>query len=112
MKPRAALLAVWLLCQTCALIAAVWQLAAAIAGSDRAWRIALGYDRMGNAVAGGDDGEYISSRCWRHRAEQPYRTLRAAIDQVAAWAGQAGHCEASYQGEAARAKARAASEPH
>ncbi len=64
MRRRAGLLAVWLLCVACALISLGWMLAAALAGSERAWRIALGYDRVGNATAGGDDGEYISSRCY------------------------------------------------
>lgn len=110
---RLALVALWLLCAAAAAVALVWMALAILAGSDRAWRIALGFDRLGNAVAGGDDGEYISSRCWRYRAEQPYRALRVVIDSVAGRAGQRDHCRASYGGEVARAKALAtAAEEH
>ncbi|AXA94793.1 hypothetical protein DPH57_18575 [Massilia sp. YMA4] len=40
-------------------------IAVALGGSDRYWRIARGYDRMGNAVTGGLDTETVSSRAGR-----------------------------------------------
>ncbi len=100
---RLALALLWLLCALCALIALVWMACAIVAGSQRARHIALGFDRLGNATAGGDDGEYISSRCWRYRVEQPYRVLRALIDWVFSLGGESGHCLASYEGEQRRA---------
>lgn len=106
-KLRAGLVLLWMLCAACSVVALAWMALAVIVGSGRAWRIALGFDRLGNAMAGGDDGEYISSRCWRYRTEQPYRALRWVIDAAAVLVvGQAGHCEDSYRGEIERARQR------
>jgi hypothetical protein len=99
LKHRAGLLLLVVLSAVCALVSLVWATLAAAAGSGRALAIARGYDRVGNATAGGDDGEYISSRCWRYRTEQPYRTLRALIDGAAALCGQPNHCRKSYTQE-------------
>ncbi|MYM70541.1 hypothetical protein GTP45_27565 [Pseudoduganella sp. FT55W] len=44
-------------------------LAAIVTGSDRYWRIARGYDRVGNAATGGLDTETVSSRASRARKE-------------------------------------------
>ncbi len=44
-------------------------LAAIVTGSPRAWRIALAYDRVGNAATGGKDTETISSRAYRGELE-------------------------------------------
>jgi hypothetical protein len=59
---RLALIAIWLLCQVAALVSSAWMLAAAIAGSPRAWRLAVGYDQLANTAFGGDEDETISSR--------------------------------------------------
>lgn len=59
---RVYLLAIWALCQVAALVASVWMLLAALAGSKRAWKIALGHDQLANAAFGGDEDETISSR--------------------------------------------------
>lgn len=65
MKQRAALLALWLLCQLAGLIAAGWMLCAIIAGSKRAWRLAISYDQLANTAFGGDEDETISSRAYK-----------------------------------------------
>lgn len=64
-----AMLCVWAVCQLVTPVAAAWMLAAILSGSDRAWRIALGYDRLANATTGGMDTETISSRAHRARSE-------------------------------------------
>jgi hypothetical protein len=66
---RLRMLAVWLLCQISHVIASLWMLVAIIIGSPRAWRIAVGYDRVANAATGGQDTETISSRANRGRKE-------------------------------------------
>jgi hypothetical protein len=68
-KTRAALLLIWLLCLLASLISAVWMFVAILRGSPRAWRLALAYDRLGNASSGGSDRETISSRADRARSE-------------------------------------------
>ena len=93
---RPGLLLLWLLCLATAVISLTWMLLAIVAGSKRADLIALGFDRLGNATAGGDDGEYISSRCWKYRAEQPYRALRAVIDAAFRLSGESDHCMNSW----------------
>lgn len=95
MKTRLALLVIWLLCALAAVVGLVWMLIATLAGSRRAWKIAIGFDQMGNVVAGGDEDETISARCWRLRDEQPYGTLYVLID--AAFGD--GHCCESFYAE-------------
>lgn len=63
------LLILFVACQAAHLIASLWMLAAIIAGSPRAWRIIVAYDRVGNATTGGADTETISSRANRGRGE-------------------------------------------
>jgi H+/Cl- antiporter ClcA len=55
------LLAIWLVCALCALVALPWMLVCLLIGSPRAWTIALSFDRVGNALTGGIDGEYLSA---------------------------------------------------
>lgn len=62
-------LAIFLTCQLAHVIASVWMLGAALARSDRAWKIILGYDHLGNSVTGGEPGELISTRANRARKE-------------------------------------------
>lgn len=66
---RLGLLGIWLLCQLAHAVASIWMLVAIIIGSPRAWRIAIAYDRLGNAVTGGLDTETISSRANRGTKE-------------------------------------------
>lgn len=61
------MLLIWFGCQVANLIAGVWMLFAIFGRSDRAWRIAVAYDRVGNAATGGKDTETISSRASRAR---------------------------------------------
>lgn len=65
MKTRAALLSLWLLCMVAGLVSAVWMLLAALAGSPRAWRLAVSYDQLANTAFGGDEDETISSRAYK-----------------------------------------------
>lgn len=92
MKTRLALIVLWLLCLLAAVVGLAWMAIAIIPGSPRALAIAKGFDRLAAAFSRGDDGEYISSTCWRYRNEQPYRTLGGLIDA----AFGVGHCLASY----------------
>lgn len=62
---RARLLLLWLLCNGAALVASAWMLAAALAGSRRAWRLAVAHDQLANAAFGGSEDETISSRAGR-----------------------------------------------
>lgn len=106
MTRRLGLAAIWLLCLAAAMVSLVWMAAAIIAGSGRAWRLAVGFDQMANTAAGGDEDETISSRAWRYRAEQPYRALQAVVDWAAALAGEPDHCRAAYEMELAKARGR------
>lgn len=59
---RLSMIAVWGLCQIIAVIASVWMLVAALAGSRRAWTLAVAHDQLANAVFGGSEDETLSSR--------------------------------------------------
>jgi hypothetical protein len=106
MKYRLGMLLIWLMCVAASVISLTWLLLAILAGSERAWCIAIGIDQSTNAATGGDPDETISSRCWRYREVQPYRALRWLIDKAAAIAGEANHCQASYDIEWDRARER------
>ena len=69
MKHRAALLAIWALCQVANIVAGIWMLLAILAGSPRAWRLAISYDQLANTAFGGSEDETISSRANRARTE-------------------------------------------
>ena len=96
---RPKLLLLWLVCVAAGLLSALWMLLAVIAGSKRAWAIALGYDQLGNATFGGSEDELISSRCWRYRADPAYARWVAVINWLA---GDPHHCQDSYEAEQAR----------
>ncbi len=66
---RLSMLAIWLLCQIAAVIASVWMLAAAIAGSRRAWTLAVAHDQLANAAFGGHEDETFSSRAGKAARE-------------------------------------------
>lgn len=96
---RSSILLLWLVCQVASLIAAVWMLCAIIAGSPRAWRIAIGHDQLANATFGGDEDETISSRCWRYRADPGYARWVRIINWLA---GDPDHCKAAFESEEAK----------
>ena len=62
-----AMLVIWLLCPLAHIVSSVWMLFGIFGRSNRAWRIAVAYDRVGNAATGGADTETISSRAARAR---------------------------------------------
>lgn len=93
------MLCAMLLCIASAVVSIAWLMVSAIAGSHRAWRIAIGFDQLANVTLGGSEDCTISSRCWMYRAEQPYKTLRWLIDKAFAIAGFSEHCETAYQVE-------------
>ena len=59
---RLGLVSLWLLCLVASVVASVWMLLAAIAGSDRAWSLAIAHDQLANTAFGGNEDETISSR--------------------------------------------------
>lgn len=89
---RLSLFALWLVCQLAHLIASLWMLAAIAVGSPRARRIALAYDRVGNAATGGLDTETISSRAHRGSTEgnRGWCLLCRLLDRI-----DPGHCAKS-----------------
>ena len=89
MKVRIALLALWLLCQLANVIACVWMLLAALAGSPRAWRLAVSYDQLANTAFGGDEDETISSRAGK--ASVSGRRWGCVLCRLLDWLDP-GHC--------------------
>ena len=65
---RLAMLGLWGLCQVAAVIASVWMLIAALAGSRRAWTLAVAHDQLANARF---------RRARGRNAQQPRRQGRA-----------------------------------
>lgn len=59
---RLGLVALWLLCLAASVVASVWMLLAALAGSNRAWSLAIAHDQLANTAFGGNEDETISSR--------------------------------------------------
>ena len=66
---RLSMLAIWVLCQIAAVIASLWMLAAALAGSRRAWTLAVAHDQLANAAFGGHEDETLSSRAGKAARE-------------------------------------------
>jgi hypothetical protein len=103
---RLGLLLIWLLCLLAAMIGLAWMVGAILAGSSRAWTLAVSFDQVGNAASGGDEDETISSRAWRNRTDPRWRHIRALVDWAAAQAGDRDHCRQSWQAEQRNAAAR------
>lgn len=59
-------------------------------------QIAIAADQLIKAIFGGYAGETMSSRCWRLRSFQPYKTLRPVIDGLFYLWGR-DHCQRSYE---------------
>lgn len=85
-----------LACAPAAVIAWLWMVLAALAGSRRALRVAIGFDQTLNAAIGGDEDETISARCWRLSHKWHYAKAARFIDWVF---GQSGHCRDAYMQE-------------
>ncbi len=66
---RLGLLVIWLGCGLGALVSWLWMLCAIPFATQRAWRLALGFDRVSSAATGGLDTETISSRAGRGERE-------------------------------------------
>lgn len=66
---RLILLALWILCQILSVLLTPYMVIAILAGTQRAKRIVLAYDQLGNAVTGGSENETISSRAYRGTLE-------------------------------------------
>lgn len=90
------LIILWQACCIGAVIALLWMFLAGIARSGRARRIALGVDHLLNETFGGQEDEYISSRCWRNRAQPHYAALVQVIN-LAFW--DRNHCRDSFEAE-------------
>lgn len=97
---RFKLLLVWIVCLVMGLVSTVWMLVAIIAGSPRAWNIAKGFDCLGNETFGDDRDKYVSSRCWRYRAEPFYSRWVKVIDWLF---GDPNHCKDSFENEQVKA---------
>lgn len=90
LKQRLGMVALWCLCQLAAVIASVWMLAAVIAGSRRAWKLAVAHDQLANAAFGGSEDETLSSRAGKAaRAGQRWGCVFCRLlDRL-----DPGHCE-------------------
>jgi hypothetical protein len=60
-------------------------------------QILVALDQLVNTIFGGYAEETMSSRCWRLREFQPYKTLRPVIDTILFF--DPDHCETSYLNE-------------
>lgn len=69
MPNRLNMLSIWLLCMAAAAISGMRMLGFILIGSDRAWRMAKAYDRVGNTAIGGTDTETVSSHAYRAQQE-------------------------------------------
>lgn len=96
LKFRIRMLVLWLACLLGASVSLIWMLLAALAGSPRALRIAVGFDQTANAAVGGDEDETISARCWRYRGDPKYSVLVQLINLMFF---DASHCERAYLSE-------------
>lgn len=63
-------------------------------------QVAVAFDQLLNTLCGGYADETMSSRCWRLREFQPYKTLRPVIDTILFFDPK--HCETSYDNEVRR----------
>lgn len=94
MVMRLQLLALWLLCTLAGVLACAWMLVSALAGSSRAWRLAVAHDQLANVVFGGHEDETISSRAGKaaRRGRRWGCVLCRFLDQL-----DPDHCEKSIE---------------
>ena len=98
---RANLFVIWIACLAVGALSALWMLVAIVVASPRAWRLAKSYDQLGNTMAGGDEDELFSARCWRYRADPSYALLVGVIDRLA---GNPNHCQEAFEAEELKIK--------
>ncbi|GAB3249256.1 hypothetical protein [Chitinimonas naiadis] len=60
---------IWCACLVAGVFASAWMFFAILAGSPRAWRLAIAFDQTANAATGGSEDETISSRANRARLQ-------------------------------------------
>ena len=94
MRRSVTVLALLLAATLAALLALAWGLAAALAGSPRALRIAVGGDQMLNAAWGGSEDETISSRAAKGTAKGIWHWC--LLCKVLGWI-DAQHCQRSME---------------
>lgn len=89
---RLTMFGIWILCLFGSAFACLRMLTYIIVGSDRAWRMAVAFDRIDNAACGGSDKETISSRAYRAQQEgRPWGCILCKLlDRV-----QKDHCKNS-----------------
>ncbi len=94
MVTRLRMLSLWLLCAFIGVIASGWMLLAALAGSDRAWKLAVAHDQLANTAFGGDEDETISSRAAKaaRNGKRWGCILCKLLDKLSP-----GHCERSIE---------------
>lgn len=93
---RMSMLTLWMLCQTVTVIASLWMLAAALAGSRRAWTLAVAHDQLANVAFGGHEDETLSSRAGKAaRDGKPWAcVLCRLLDRL-----DPNHCEKSIESD-------------
>lgn len=91
---RRSLTLIWWLCQLAALVTALRMAWAILANPERAWTIALAYDRLGNAAANDSEVQTISSRAEKARknGKRWGCWLCRLLDRL-----DPGHCERSIE---------------
>ncbi|MDN4056346.1 hypothetical protein QPK32_25085 [Massilia sp. YIM B02763] len=89
---RLGLLVILVACQLAHVLATTWMLFAILAGSDRAWTIAIGYDQLANATTGGNPDETISSRA--NRAWKENEVWGCVLCRLLGWLDK-DHCSKS-----------------
>lgn len=72
-------------------------------------QVAIAVDRLANTILGGYADETISARCWRLRAEPPYKALRVVIDVIFFF--QKEHCKQAYESELNRLQSPSSQRP-
>lgn len=94
MVRRLRMIGLWLLCALAGIVASAWMLLAVLAGSDRAWKLAIAHDQLANAAFGGDEDETISSRAAKaaRSGERWGCVLCKLLDKL-----DPGHCERSIE---------------
>lgn len=92
MKFRFYMTLIWALCMVAGLAGCLRMLCYIVVGSDRAWRSARSFDRVGNVAIGGDDRETVSSHAYRMSLENQRWgcVLCRLLDRV-----EKNHCEKS-----------------
>lgn len=63
-------------------------------------QVLIAADQLGNALLGGWADETLSSRAWRCRSRQPWKTLQPVIDGLFFF--EAEHCRQSFESERLR----------